>query len=211
MDSVRVASRSAIADYVPYILGVSVCYLAIKRLFAVPKELQHIPAVPVLPTLISFARGEVEDVRIKRLLLPYAQKGEPAVLMYALGRWIIHVLDSKVRRRPFSLCIHNPPHSNGQIAKSISAYPETYPKEVPPDGLLLWRFTGYRNVILSNGAAWRRHSKIIKAALDRNLPIEEFGLLARKLSKQMGNGGSLHWDDLTMRYALDAVGQSMSA
>ena len=108
MDSVRVASRSAIADYVPYILGVSVCYLAIKRLFAVPKELQHIPAVPVLPTLISFARGEVEDVRIKRLLLPYAQKGEPAVLMYALGRWIIHVLDSKVRQRPFLRVSVNP-------------------------------------------------------------------------------------------------------
>ena len=97
MDSVRVSSHSALADYVPYILGASVCYLAIKRLFAVPKELQHIPHVPVLPTLISFARGEVEDVRIKRLLLPYAQRGEPAVLMYALGRWIIHVLDSKVR------------------------------------------------------------------------------------------------------------------
>ena len=98
----------------------------------------------------------------------------------------------------------------GQIAKNMSADIETYPKEVPPDGLLLWKFVGYNNVILSNGAAWKRHSKIIKAALDRNLPVEEFGLLARKLFKQMGSGGPLRWDDLTMRYTLDAVGQCIS-
>ncbi|KAF8548818.1 cytochrome P450 [Imleria badia] len=182
MDSAHIASA-----YVPYLLGGAVCYLADKRLFAVPEEIRHIPQAPILPTLLSFARGEVEDVRIKKLLLPYAQRGEPAVLMYALDRWIIHVLDSK-------------------IAKDMFADPVTYPKEVPPDGLLLWRFVGYSNVILSNGPAWKRHSKIIKAALDRNLPVEKFGLLAQKLFKQMGKGGLLHWDDLTMRYALDAVG-----
>ena len=104
--------------------------------------------------------------------------------------------------------VYAPPVSpRGQIAKNMSADIETYPKEVPPDGLLLWKFVGYNNVILSNGAAWKRHSKIIKAALDRNLPVEEFGFLARKLFKQMGNGGPLRWDDLTMRFALDAVGQ----
>jgi hypothetical protein len=52
--------------------------------------------VPVLPTLLSFAKGEVEDVRIKKLLLPYANRGDNVVLVYALGRWIVHVLDKKV-------------------------------------------------------------------------------------------------------------------
>jgi hypothetical protein len=80
----------------PLALGISVVF-GIRQLFAVPKELKHIPAVPVIPTLWSFAKGEVEDVRIKRLLLPYANKGEGAVLVYALGRWIIHILDRKVR------------------------------------------------------------------------------------------------------------------
>jgi hypothetical protein len=79
----------------PWLLSGAVV-LGVRHFFAVPKNLRHIPRVPVIPTLLSFARGEVEDVRIKKLLLPYANKGEPAVLVYALGRWIVHILDRKV-------------------------------------------------------------------------------------------------------------------
>ncbi|KAJ7621207.1 cytochrome P450 [Roridomyces roridus] len=172
--------------YWPVLLSGAVV-LGVRNLFAVPRELRHLPKVSVIRTLWSFIRGEVEDVRIKKLLLPYANKGEPAVLVYALGRWIVHVLDRK-------------------IAKDLSADIVTYPKEVPPDGLLLWRFVGYQNVILSNGEAWKRHHKVVKTALDRNVPIGEFSTLAKKLFVQMGNGGLLHWNDLTMRYTLDAVG-----
>lgn len=46
----------------------------------------------------------------------------------------------------------------------------------------------------------------MKTALNRNVPVGEFAALAKKLFSQMGKGGSLHWDDLTMRYTLDAVG-----
>lgn len=75
--------------------------LGIRRLFTVPAELAHLPRVPVLPTLWSYAKGEVEDVRIKKLILPFAnEKGESVVVIYALGRWIVHVLDRKVSR-PF--------------------------------------------------------------------------------------------------------------
>jgi hypothetical protein len=174
-------------NYWPYLVSLA-GVLYIHSLFAVPKNLRHLPKVPVIPTLLSFAKGEVEDVRIKKLLLPYANRGEPAVLVYSLGRWIVHVLDRK-------------------IARDLSDDIESYPKEVPPDGLLLWRFVGYSNIILSNGIAWKRHSRVVKTALNRNVPIGEFASLARKLFKQMGKGGKLHWDDFTMRYTLDAVGK----
>lgn len=72
--------------------------------------------------------------------------------------------------------------------------------------MLLWRFVGYSNIILSNGDAWKRHSRIVKAALNRNVPLEGFASLARKLFTVMGDGGRKHWDDLTMRFTLDAVG-----
>ncbi|KAF7347951.1 Cytochrome P450 [Mycena sanguinolenta] len=163
----------------PWFLSAAVV-LGLRWLFAVPRNLEHIPRVPVIPTLLSYARGEVEDVRIKKLLLPYANMGEPAILVYSLGRWI--------------------------IAKDLSADIITYPKEVPPDGLLLWRLVGYENIILSNGEAWKRHSRVVKTALNRNVPVGEFAALAKKLFSQMGKGGSLHWDELTMRYTLDAVG-----
>jgi len=66
------------------------------------------------------------------------------------------------------------------------------------DEMLLWRFVGKTNVILSNGEAWTRHSHVVKSALSRNLPIHEFVSLGNKLFKKMGQGGSIKWDDFTM-------------
>ena len=67
-----------------------------RRLFVVPLELRHLPRVPVLPLLWSYAKGEPEDKRLRRLVLPFAGN-EEIVLVWALGRWMIHVLDYKVR------------------------------------------------------------------------------------------------------------------
>lgn len=90
--------------YVKYSLLLIPFILLIRYIFAVPKELRHIAQVPILPTIWSFARGEVEDARIKRLILPFAERGEPAVVIWALGRWIIHLLDRKVRYLPKQSC-----------------------------------------------------------------------------------------------------------
>ncbi|OBZ71768.1 hypothetical protein A0H81_08230 [Grifola frondosa] len=159
-------------------------------MFAVPRALRHLPHVPVLPTLWSYARWEVEDIRITKLLLPFAKRGEPAVLVYMLGQWIVHVLD------------HN-------VIKAITADLDAFPKEVPPDGSLFWHLVGRENVIMNNGAPWKRLSKMVRSALERNVPIDQFVLLARQLFQQMGQGGVLRWDDLTSRYTLDAIGASV--
>jgi hypothetical protein len=55
--------------------------------------------------------------------------------------------------------------------------------------MLLWRFIGRTNVILSNGSSWKRHSKVVREAFDRNTPIDEFVHLAKKLFGVMGKGG----------------------
>ena len=69
-----------------------------KWAFIPPAELNHLPKVPILALLWSYASGEVEEARIKRLILPFAnEKGEGVVLVYSLGRWIVHVLDIQVR------------------------------------------------------------------------------------------------------------------
>ncbi|KAL1745567.1 cytochrome P450 [Schizophyllum fasciatum] len=142
------------------------------KLFTPPAELAHLPRVPVLPLLCSYFTGEVEDVRIKRLLLPFAERGE------------------------------------GVIARDVSADITTWPKEEPPDDLLLWRLVGKTNVILSNGSSWQRHSRVVKSALQRNLPIEDFVTLAKRLFAVMKDGGKVRWDDLAMRFTLDAVGST---
>ena len=84
------------------------------------------------------------------------------------------------------------------IGTDLSEDIVNYPKEAPPDGLLLWRLVGYSNIILSNGEQWKRHSRAVKAALNRNVPIEEFVRLSEKLFKVMATGGRKRWDELAM-------------
>lgn len=72
--------------------------------FTVPAHLRHLPSVPIFPLLKSYLTGEVEDTRIRRLVLPFAnEKKEGVVLVWALGRWMVHILDEKVRSCSFTL------------------------------------------------------------------------------------------------------------
>lgn len=85
-----------------------------------------------------------------------------------------------------------------KMVKEVLDNPEQYSKEVPPDGLLLWRLVGYSNVILANGDQWKRHSQVVKSALSGRVPIEEFASLSTKLFKRMGDGGRFSIDQLLM-------------
>ena len=89
-----------------FLLPVIFLSILVKWAFTPPAELRHLPRAPILPLLWSYACGEVEDVRIKRLLLPFSnEKGEGVVLVYALGRWIVHVLDHQVSYHGCIFCI----------------------------------------------------------------------------------------------------------
>lgn len=69
------------------------------RIFIVPSEVSHLPRAPILPLLWSYLSAEAEDLRIKRIILPFLNDhGHPIVLVWAFGTWIVHVLDGKVRR-----------------------------------------------------------------------------------------------------------------
>ncbi|KAI0083059.1 cytochrome P450 [Irpex rosettiformis] len=166
-----------------------VCAILLCRLFVVPHDLRHLPRVPVLPLLWSYSRGEPEDKRLRRLVLPFANEmGEEIVLVWALGRWMVHILDHKV-------------------GYDVFANIDLFPKEDPPDDLLLWRFIGRNNILLSNGEQWRRHSKVIRNAINQSIPVPQFASLSRRLFSVIGGGQSTqHFDDLAQRFALDAVG-----
>ncbi|KAK0460186.1 cytochrome P450 [Desarmillaria tabescens] len=88
-----------------------------------PKNLRHLPRVAILPLLWSYLTGETEDCRIKRLVLPFSRAGEQVVLVWALGRWMVHILDYK-------------------LAQELSDNVVLFPKETPDDASLLWRFVG---------------------------------------------------------------------
>ncbi|PFH47753.1 hypothetical protein AMATHDRAFT_6456 [Amanita thiersii Skay4041] len=159
---------------------------------SVPANLRHLPHIPILPLLISYCKMEAEDVRIKKLILPFAtQKKCGVVVVWALGRWTIHILDPKIGRK---------------VLEDLAQYP----KERPPDDLLLWRFIGNQNVLMRNGDAWKKHSTLINDAFNNTLPIEQFAALAEKAFRVIGNGESVvQWDNLAQRFALDAVGSTV--
>lgn len=68
----------------------------ISWLVAVPAELHHLPRVSPYAMIWSYARRESVDSRVKRLILPFALRGEGVVLVYMLGKWGVHVLDANV-------------------------------------------------------------------------------------------------------------------
>lgn len=66
------------------------------------------------------------------------------------------------------------------------------------DEMLLWRLVGKVNVVFANGEAWTRYSRVVKSALSRNLPIDQFVSLGNKLFKKMGKGGFIKWDEYSL-------------
>lgn len=167
------------------------------QLFTVPSHLRHLPRVPIFPLLVSYLSGEVEDVRIKRLILPYAnERDEGLVLVWALGRWMIHILDHR-------------------LAVEMTEDLVLYPKELPPDGLLLWRFIGGSNILMANGDRWKKHSRTIRDAFNLSIPVNQFIYLSKNLfdvinpPSEKNDTHTVDFADLAQRFALDAVGSSV--
>ncbi|PBK95936.1 cytochrome P450 [Armillaria gallica] len=156
-----------------------------------PRHLRHLPRVAILPLLWSYLTGETEDCRIKRLVLPFSKDaGDQIVLVWALGRWMVHILDFK-------------------LAQELSDNVVLFPKETPDDASLLWRFVGSASLLMSNGEQWRKQSALIDEAFNARIPIEAFTSLARNLSAIVGKKCTVIWDKYAQCFALDAVGSTV--
>ncbi|PCH41955.1 cytochrome P450 [Wolfiporia cocos MD-104 SS10] len=139
--------------------------LILHRTTQPPPQLRDIPRIPVWPLLLSYISGEVEERRVKRLLLPFARQHQADIVLLL--------------------------------------------KQTPPADMLLWRFTGRHNVFFAEGEQWQKHSRIVKAALQRTNPLEQFAHLCSRLCGLIGSGGRVRWNDLSHRFTLDAVGTTV--
>lgn len=96
MSSRNFEARTKMLETIMYLLML-LLILFLKKIFLVPSKFSHLPRAPVLPLLWSYLSAEAEDLRIKRIILPFANDhGHPIVLVWAFGMWIVHVLDFKV-------------------------------------------------------------------------------------------------------------------
>ena len=75
---------------------VGILVVLVRYLLAVPQELRHLPRVSPYATIWSYAIRESVDLRVRRLILPFARRGDGVVLVYMLGKWGVHVLDPNV-------------------------------------------------------------------------------------------------------------------
>jgi hypothetical protein len=88
---------------------------------------------------------------------------------------------------------------------------DKFPKELPPDGLLLWRFIGLSNILMTNCNTWRKHSTVICDGFNLRIPMESFIALSRSLFGKIGDkpNTTASFSGLAQRFALDAVGSTV--
>lgn len=173
----------------PFICVFLSIFCVMEYLFTVPSELRHLPKVSPYATIWSYACRESVDSRVRRLILPFAKRGEGVVLVYMLGKWGVHVLDAN-------------------LVKTVCQDMTRFPKKNYQDHLHFTFLSG-SNVVFSNGAMWKRHSASVKAAFDREIPVHRFVTLSYELFERMGSGGVYRFTDLAQRYTLDVVGTAL--
>ncbi|KAF8636248.1 hypothetical protein AX16_011018 [Volvariella volvacea WC 439] len=164
-------------------------FILAQYLLAVPSELRHLPRVSPYATIWSYARRESVDRRVKRLILPFAERGEGVVLVYMLGKWGVHILDAS-------------------LVKRVCQDMDRFPKKNYQDHLHFTFLSG-PNVVFSNGEMWKRHSASVKAAFDREIPVHHFVTLSNELFQRIGTGGIHRFSELVQRYTLDVVGTAL--
>ncbi|KAH7919063.1 cytochrome P450 [Leucogyrophana mollusca] len=115
-----------------------------------------------------------------------------------MGMWMVHIIDHKLYRE-------------------VAGNPSDYPKDLPSDDNMIFRFVGRANVGAANGEQWKKQSPILRQAFSIAPPIGLFVSLARNVFQVLEASATSHnshtrtvrWSDLGQRYALDAVGSSI--
>ncbi|KAK7463556.1 hypothetical protein VKT23_006903 [Stygiomarasmius scandens] len=168
--------------------------IAVVKLFSVPRNLSHLPTVPLRPLLWSLLMRESEDERTRNVIIAFANAhGYPVVLVWTFGLWVVHIVDHKVI----------------QIAWKDPAYIRQHPS---PDSLF-WRFVGKHNILFTDGEEWKMHAKSVHAALQRPAPIAEFSAIAKRLVNSIkshsGTTKCVAWDQMAQRVTLDVLGSTI--
>ncbi|KIJ63828.1 hypothetical protein HYDPIDRAFT_91894 [Hydnomerulius pinastri MD-312] len=172
---------------------------AVYRLFTPPRSIRHLPRVPILPLLRSYFLREPNDVQFQRLIMPFVnEKSEGVVVVWAMGKWMIHILDPKLF---------------AQVSSAI----HDFPKEQAAKESMFNRFLGSTNVVLANGEDWKKQSALVREGFARPLPIDLFTTLAKNTFEVIESTTSpgvptcftVRWSELAQNFALDAVGISV--
>lgn len=82
-----------------------------------------------------------------------------------------------------------------QLVKTVCQDIKCFPKKNYQEHLHFTFLSG-PNVVFSNGEMWKRHSACVKAAFDREIPVDRFVALSHELFERIGAGGIYCFSDL---------------
>ncbi|KAL7753724.1 hypothetical protein RI367_000655 [Sorochytrium milnesiophthora] len=193
-------------------LCILVPYVAYKvyKATVVPRELAHLPRVPITSTL-------------KALFTPNGFIAENQVLAKGATEWCLaHGKDKDAWRDMYLIWLFGKwgvVLGKPEYLRTFFTNTETFPKYLPADvGFdLNARFLGI-NVIISNGDIWRQHRKMANPAFHRSWTTHVFGHCGRVLLQQLDDrvGQPVDSFDWMQRATLDilssaAFGKSLDA
>ncbi|CDS05604.1 hypothetical protein LRAMOSA08132 [Lichtheimia ramosa] len=172
-----------------------VCQQVYYRIFRIPKNLRHIPAIPYGQQLKALRSDEALTSRTKRLVFPLLSKCNGVYLNRMPFKWTIYVADPEIARA----ILFKPEfgHKTRSVTDSLDKNSS------------LFEFVGDDNIAIVNGHEWKEQRKIMNPAFHRATPVGMFGSLMPKVFRLVEEQPTLPALDLMQKLTLDALGKSV--
>ncbi|ORX55716.1 cytochrome P-450 cyp509A1 [Hesseltinella vesiculosa] len=136
-----------------------------------PKNLRHLPAIGFFPFFNNLAIKRLSTYRIfKTMTKPLLKDGNGIFVRCDRGGW--------------QVCVANP-----VAAKTLYMKTDLFPKVDMSgfDGTLFNRYVRKSNILLANGAEWKKHRKLANPAFHRSLPVKMFSSHAEHMTCVLQN------------------------
>lgn len=165
-------------------------FLLLYRLFKVPKDICHIPAIPLIPTLKSLITRESIAESTKRHQYLHNEHG--VVRAWVFGKWIISISDVQV---------------NKMIFQNSTDFPKFSLTNRFPNSAFA-KFLGF-NIVFSNGEEWDLHKKFIQPFFKASIKTYLFQSTIDSLVKKIEEQKTANISKLTTHFSLDVIGKTV--
>ncbi|CDH50142.1 cytochrome p450 [Lichtheimia corymbifera JMRC:FSU:9682] len=172
-----------------------VCQQVYHRIFRIPKNLRHLPAIPYGKQLKALQSQENLISRTQRLVFPLLPKAHGVYLNRMPFQWTIYVADPEIARIVFF---------KPEFANKTSSVLDSIDQNTT-----LIEFVGNDNVSIVNGHHWKDQRKIMNPAFHRATPVGMFGSLMPKVFRLVEEQPTVPVLELMQKLTLDALGKSV--
>ncbi|KAI8391100.1 cytochrome P450 [Radiomyces spectabilis] len=195
MDSSRIIKYFDKPRKWSYLSAAVTLFLTFKvyKIFRVPSNLRHIPAVPYWCMIKAFLSQKSPQERFEQLTLPIIQRSKGIYLNKVPFEWTVYVADPIAAKTILN---------TRDIPKDQSVFHKL------ADSTPVVRLFGHENLPLSNGITWKKQRKLINPAFSRAVPTDALGNVMLRVYKNIDNydGNRVEVLQLMRLMSLDGAG-----